>query len=125
MTTHYTDPLSTTGYPACGISLGGKSTVTSVATEVTCKSCLKSQPFRNKYPELALPDHRRNPRLANLTNAGKGRPAKGLVRVTIGLDPGLIERIDAIATRTKRSRNDTIADMCQFTLDSPGQSHVH
>lgn len=118
MAIHYRNIFSTTGCKSCcGISLGKNSVATSIATEVTCKSCLKSQVFRSRYPDLALPDHKRNPCIANLTNAGKGRPPKGLIRVTIGLDPDLIEKIDEVAVRTKQPRNDVIADMCKRALN--------
>lgn len=111
-TIHYANPLSASGNPACGLNAGFGAGITSTAADVTCRGCRKSTPFRNRYPDLALPDEREN-----LTNAGKGRPNKRLKRVLLPLSPELLDRIDEIAQQQDWARNYTVEQLCRAMLD--------
>jgi hypothetical protein len=60
-----------------------------------------------------------NPKIENLTRAGKGRPKKGLKTVRVALSPELLDRLTAASIPLGCPRNYLIEQICRGFLDLP------
>jgi hypothetical protein len=60
-----------------------------------------------------------NPKIENLTNAGKGRPKLNRVRVEITLPPSTLEKIDRYVAVTGGTRSGAIEMAIEMAIGEP------
>jgi hypothetical protein len=63
-----------------------------------------------------------NPKLANLTRAGRGQPKKNLTQISVALTPELLDKLNEICARNGWKRNHLIEQILRASVNYPPPS---